>query len=59
MEVKHTPSNELLDALKDVAQTLAWVQYGQCRGFSEKLLSTNDALDKASAAINQSTGEQE
>lgn len=49
---------ELLEALKDVAQTLAWMQNGKCRGFSDGLLSTQDALDKARVATNKATGEQ-
>jgi hypothetical protein len=43
--------NVLHDALKDVAQTLAWMQHGKCRGFSDGLLTTDEALDKARSAI--------
>ena len=42
---------ELVDALKDVAQTLAWMQHGKCRGFSDGLLTTDEALDKARTAL--------
>ena len=42
---------ELVDALKDVAQTLAWMQHGKCRGFSDGLLTTDEALDKARPAL--------
>lgn len=41
----------LTDALRSTAQTLAWVQHGECRGFSDDLLTTNEALDKARAAL--------
>ena len=41
----------LVAALQDVAQTLDWMQNGKCRGFSDGLLSTNDALEKARAAL--------
>lgn len=37
--------NTLEMALRDVAQTLAWMQHGRCRGFSEgPILTTNEAL---------------
>ena len=42
---------DALDALKDVAQTLAWMQHGKCRGFSDGLLTTDEALDKARTAL--------
>lgn len=41
----------LTDALRDVAQTLAWMQHGKCRGYSDDLLTTNEALQKARAAL--------
>lgn len=43
----------LWEALEDVAQTLAWMQHGKCRGFSPRLLTTQDALDKASKALSK------
>ena len=45
----------LTDALRSTAQTLAWVQHGKCRGFSDDLLTTNEALEKARAALEEST----
>ena len=48
---------ELLKALREVAQTLAWHQHGECRGFSDYLFSTADALSMARAAIAKATGE--
>ncbi len=44
----------LTDALRSTAQTLAWIQHGECRGFSDDLLATNEALDKARAALEKS-----
>lgn len=41
----------LADALRSTAQTLAWMQHGKCRGFSDDLLTTNEALEKARAAL--------
>ena len=41
----------LTDALRSTAQTLAWMQHGKCRGFSDDLLTTNEALEKARAAL--------
>jgi hypothetical protein len=43
--------DELVSALQDVAQTLSWTQHGECRGFSDVLLTTNEALEKAQAAL--------
>ena len=47
---------DALDALKDVAQTLAWTQHGECRGFSDGLLTTDEALDKARTALSKYKG---
>jgi hypothetical protein len=50
----------LTDALRDVAQTLAWMQHGECRGYSVGLiLTTNEALQKARAALGISTSQEE
>lgn len=43
----------LTDALRSTAQTLAWMQHGKCRGFSNDLLTTNEALDKARVALEE------
>jgi hypothetical protein len=43
----------LLEALQDTAQTLEWMQHGNCRGISERLLTTNEALEKANTAISE------
>lgn len=43
----------LTDALRSTAQTLAWMQHGKCRGFSDDLLTTNEALEKARAALGE------
>ena len=47
----------LVEALKDVSQSLAWQCFGECRGYSEGLLSPRDALDNSSAAIRAIGGE--
>ena len=49
---------ELLDALKDTAQTLAWMAFGECRGISKNLLKANESVRKAKEAISSTTGEQ-
>jgi hypothetical protein len=43
----------LRDALEDTAQTLAWLAFGECRGFATSLLSNREALDKARAALKE------
>ena len=47
----------LTDALRDVAQMLAWMQHGKCRGCSDGLPTTNEALQKARAALGLSTSQ--
>lgn len=42
---------ELLRALRETAQSLAWLSFGECRGFSDNLLTSNQALEMARAAI--------
>jgi len=54
MNQQQTALAQTLDALKDCAQTLAWMQLGECRGYSERLLTTEDALKKAAEAIKAS-----
>lgn len=44
---------DLLQALRDVAQLLAWHSYGESRGFSHRLLTPVHALRNAQAAIKQ------
>lgn len=50
-------SHELLEALEAVSQRLAWLEHGECRGFSGGLVSTNEALDSSRAAIAKAKGE--
>lgn len=45
------PNAALVEALKEVSQCLAWLHQGQCRGFSEKLLPHNEALELARSAL--------
>ncbi len=51
--------DELLEALRITAQALAWLHWGECRGFHDGLEQPNDALSIARMAIEKATGEQE
>ncbi len=51
--------DELLEALRITAQSLAWLHWGECRGFHDGLEQPNDALSIARMAIEKATGEQE
>lgn len=42
---------KLLDALRETAQTLSWISFGECRGISENLLTPKQAVDVAKSAI--------
>jgi len=46
---------ELLQALRDVAQLLAWQNNGESRGFSHRLLTPAHALRNAQTAIKHTT----
>ena len=48
-ETKAEP--DLLQALRDVAQLLAWQNYGESQGFSHRLLTPAHALTLARAAL--------
>lgn len=51
---------DLLDALKDLAQSIVWKEFGECRGFTEEMpLPIITAVEKARAAISKATGEQQ
>lgn len=45
----------LLQALRDVAQLLAWQNKGESRGYSHRLLTPDHALRNAQDAITKST----
>lgn len=49
--------DELLEALRITAQALAWLHWGECRGFHDGLEQPNDALSIARMAIEKATGE--
>ena len=50
---------ELLEALKDLAQSIVWKEFGECRGFSDSMpLPVITSVEKARAAIAKATGEQ-
>ena len=44
-------TKELPEALKEISQALARQCFGECRGFSDRLLPPNEALPLAKAAI--------
>ena len=44
-------TKELLEALKEVSQALAWQCFGECRGFSDRLLPPDEAVSLAKVAI--------
>lgn len=46
---------DLLQALRDVAQLLAWQNKGESQGFSHRLLTPDHALRNAQDAITKST----
>lgn len=46
---------DLLQALRDVAQILAWHSYGESHGFSHRLLTPVHALRNAQTAIKHAT----
>lgn len=45
--------SELLQALRDVSQLLAWHSFGQAKGYSHRLLTPEHALTLAREAIAQ------
>lgn len=49
---------DLLGALKDLAQSIVWKEFGECRGFTEEMpLPIITAVEKARKAIAKATGE--
>ena len=48
--------SELLQALRDVAQLLAWEHNGESQGFSDRLLTPDHALAIAREAIAKADG---
>lgn len=49
--------DELLEALRMNAQSLAWLAHGKCRGFHPGLPAADKSLDAARSAIAKATGE--
>ena len=49
--------DELLEALRMNAQSLAWLANGKCRGFHPGLPTADESLDAARSAIAKATGE--
>ena len=52
-----TQRDELLEALRMNAQSLAWLANGKCRGFHPGLPTVDESLDAARSAIAKATGE--
>ena len=51
---------DLLAALKDLAQSIVWKEFGEYRGFTEEMpLPIITAVENARAAIAKATGEQQ
>ena len=49
---QHEAINQLREALEDTAQTLVWMQWGDCRKFTQrKLLTVHEAVDKTQQAL--------
>ena len=48
--------DELLEALRMNAQSLAWLVNGKCRGFHPGLPTVDESLDAARSAIEKATG---
>lgn len=42
---------ELLEALREVSQALALQCFGECRGFSERLMSPTEAIELSRATL--------
>lgn len=48
---------DLIDALKDLAQSIVWKEFGECRGFTKGMpLPIITAVEKARAAIAKAGG---
>lgn len=54
-EAKAEAEAELLQALRDVAQILAWHSFGESLGYSHRLLTPDHALTLAREAISKAT----
>lgn len=49
---QHEAIVKLREALEDTAQTLVWIQLGDCRKFAQrKLLNTHEAVEKTQQAL--------
>lgn len=49
---QHKAIVKLREALEDTAQTLVWIQLGDCRKFAQrKLLNTHEAVEKTQQAL--------
>ena len=49
---QHEAIKQLREALEDTAQTLVWMQWGDCRKFTQrKLLTVHEAVEKTQQAL--------
>lgn len=49
---QHEEIKQLREALEDTAQTLVWMQWGDCRKFTQrKLLAVHEAVEKTQQAL--------
>ena len=49
---QHEAIKQLREALEDTAQTLVWMQWGDCRKFTRrKLLTVHEAMERINAAL--------
>lgn len=46
-----TESKDILQVVRDLAQLVAWQHFGECRGFSDRLLTPAHALTLARAVL--------
>jgi chromosome segregation ATPase len=53
LDASEAREEKLREALKEVSQTLAWIAFGECRGFSDNLLSTSKALAVARTTLQE------
>jgi len=57
IRAQHEAIRTLREALEDTAQTLVWMQWGDCRKFTQrKLLTVHEAVAKTQAALAATEG---
>jgi hypothetical protein len=52
LRAQHAAIRQLREAMEDTAQTLVWMQWGDCRKFTQRrLLTVHEAVEKTQAAL--------